>query len=130
MPWFIALMQRDFGLKLDNGLISGFPDFTPTLGHGDIHILCDRRFMYQTRAKIASVTWSVWHSHNRWTRHNAKSNPSVLGAWCKPQEGVKDPLTAEALGLRNGAIFAKIKGFLDVIMEIDCLCGAPLELSP
>jgi hypothetical protein len=32
-----------------------------------------------------------------------------------------DPLTAEALALRDGVIFGKLRGFSRVILEVDCL---------
>ena len=51
----------------------------------------------------------------------ARSDTSLLGAWCKPHDGVSDPLIAEAEALRDGVIFAKLRGFSRVIMETDCL---------
>ena len=44
-----------------------------------------------------------------------------LGAWCKPFDGVSDPLIMEALSLREGVRFATLRGFQHVIMEVDCL---------
>jgi glyoxylase-like metal-dependent hydrolase (beta-lactamase superfamily II) len=39
-------------------------------------------------------------------------NPSgFIGAWSKPYPGVTNPLIAEALALRDGVIFAKLRGF-------------------
>ena len=51
----------------------------------------------------------------------ARSSTSLLGAWCKPHNGVTNPLIAEALALRDGVIVAKIRGFQHVVMEMDCL---------
>lgn len=146
-------------------------------------ILCDPRFSDQTRAKIVSVMWSIWHSRNRWTHDKeesykrnvmwiiretltilelpreqaavfpghgwrppelgctkintdaainseackggaagvACSSSGLLGASCKPHDGVTDPLIAEALALREGVIVAKLRGFTHVVMEMDCL---------
>ena len=39
----------------------------------------------------------------------------------KPLLGITDPLVAETLSLREGVIFAKLRGFQHVIMETDCL---------
>jgi hypothetical protein len=48
-------------------------------------------------------------------------NPSgFIGAWSKPYPGVTNPLIAEALALRDGVIFAKLRGFTRVLMETDC----------
>ena len=35
-------------------------------------------------------------------------------------QGISDPLTAEALGLRDGVLFTKEQGFAQVILEVDC----------
>ena len=51
----------------------------------------------------------------------ARSSTAFLGAWCKPHVGICDPLIAEALAMRDGARFAKIRGFTHVIMEMDYL---------
>ncbi|KAK1668935.1 hypothetical protein QYE76_057094 [Lolium multiflorum] len=51
----------------------------------------------------------------------ARTAYAFLGAWSKPYEGVADPLTAEALSLRDGVMFARLRGFTRVIMEVDCL---------
>ena len=51
----------------------------------------------------------------------ARSHNSFLGAWCKPFDGVTDPLIIEALALREGVIFAQLRGFSHVILEVDCL---------
>lgn len=45
----------------------------------------------------------------------------LKGAWCKPHDGVTDPLIAEALSLRGDVVFAKLRGFRDVVMEVNCL---------
>ncbi|KAE8800936.1 Alanyl-tRNA synthetase [Hordeum vulgare] len=50
----------------------------------------------------------------------ARSRCSLLGAWAKPHAGVTDPLIAETLALREGVIFASLRGFPDVVMETDC----------
>lgn len=46
---------------------------------------------------------------------------SFLGAWSKPLPGVTDPSIAEVLALREGVIFARLRGFSHVVMELDCL---------
>jgi hypothetical protein len=51
----------------------------------------------------------------------ACSHLSFLGAWSKPLLGVTDPFIAELLALREGMIFAQLRGFSHVVMEIDCL---------
>jgi ribonuclease HI len=51
----------------------------------------------------------------------ARTATSFIGAWSKPLVGVTDPLVAEALALREGVIFAKLRGFTQVVMEVDCL---------
>jgi ribonuclease HI len=51
----------------------------------------------------------------------ARTASGFVGAWSKPQEGVTDPLVAEALALREGVLFAKLRGFAQVVMEVDCL---------
>jgi ribonuclease HI len=51
----------------------------------------------------------------------ARSHSSYLGAWSKPYEGITDPLVAEALALRDGVLFAKLRGYPKVVMETDCL---------
>ena len=51
----------------------------------------------------------------------ARSSSALLGAWCKPQLEITDPFIAEMLALREGVIFAKLRGFLHVQMETDCL---------
>ena len=45
---------------------------------------------------------------------------SCLGAWSKPYPGVTDPLIAEAMAIREGVIFAKLRGFSNVVLESDC----------
>ena len=49
----------------------------------------------------------------------ARSHVSFMGAWCKPFVGVTDPLIVEAMALREGAIFAQLRGFSHVVMEVD-----------
>ena len=59
----------------------------------------------------------------------ARSHLSFMGAWSKPFPGVTDPLVAEALALREGVIFAQLRGFSHVLMEVDCLEVVNLWLS-
>ena len=51
----------------------------------------------------------------------ARSSNALLGAWSKPHVGVTDPFIGETLALRDGVIFANLRGFTHVIMETDCL---------
>jgi ribonuclease HI len=51
----------------------------------------------------------------------ARSSCRLLGAWSKPLPGITNPLIAESLALRDGVLFAKIRGLTQVIMETDCL---------
>jgi hypothetical protein len=51
----------------------------------------------------------------------ARSHSSYLGAWSKPYEGITDPLVAEALALRDGVIFARLRGYPKMVIETDCL---------
>ena len=51
----------------------------------------------------------------------ARSASSFQGAWSKPYPGVTDPLIAEAMAVRDGVIFAKLRGFTSVVLETDCL---------
>ena len=51
----------------------------------------------------------------------ARSHLSFMGAWSKSFPGVSDPFVAEALALREGVIFAQLRGFSHVVMEVDCL---------
>lgn len=51
----------------------------------------------------------------------ARSPSSFLGAWSKPYPGVMDPLIAEAMAVRDGVIFANLRGFSNVVMVTDCL---------
>ncbi|KAE8769189.1 Casein kinase I-2-like protein [Hordeum vulgare] len=50
----------------------------------------------------------------------ARSRCSLLGALAKPHAGVTDPLIAETLVLREGVIFASLRGFPNLVMETDC----------
>jgi hypothetical protein len=50
----------------------------------------------------------------------ARNTSGFIGAWSKPYPGVTDPMIAEALALRDGVIFAKLRGFTQVVMETDC----------
>ena len=51
----------------------------------------------------------------------ARSSSALLGSWCKPYMGITDPLLAEAYALRDGVLFARLRGFTHVIMEVDCM---------
>jgi ribonuclease HI len=51
----------------------------------------------------------------------ARSRSAFLAAWSKPYEGITDPLIAEALAVRDGVIFARLRGYSKVVMETDCL---------
>ena len=51
----------------------------------------------------------------------ARSPSTFLGAWCKPHLGVTDPFIAEVLSLREGIIFEKLRGYMHVRLESDCL---------
>lgn len=51
----------------------------------------------------------------------ARSASRLLGSWCKPHDGVTDPLIMEALALREGVIFANLRGLKRVTLETDCL---------
>lgn len=50
-----------------------------------------------------------------------KSPDAFVAAWCKPVQGVTDPLVPEALALREGVVFAQLRGFVRVEMETDNL---------
>jgi hypothetical protein len=51
----------------------------------------------------------------------ARSSTGFVGAWSKPLPGITEPLIAEAMSLREGVIFAKLRGFSRVVFEVDCL---------
>ena len=51
----------------------------------------------------------------------ARSHLCFLGAWSKPLYGVTDPLISELLAVREGTIFAQLRGFSHVVIETDCL---------
>ena len=51
----------------------------------------------------------------------ARSCSGLLGVWSKPHFGISDPFIGETLALRDGVIFANLRGFSHVIMEADCL---------
>ena len=51
----------------------------------------------------------------------ARSSTTFLGAWSKPCVGVTDPLVAEAMSVREGVIFAQLRGFARVVVETDSL---------
>jgi hypothetical protein len=44
-----------------------------------------------------------------------------VAAWSKPLPGITDPLIVEAMALREGVIFAKLRGCTRVMLEVDCL---------
>jgi hypothetical protein len=45
----------------------------------------------------------------------------LIGAWSKPLLGITDPLIAESMALREGVLFARLRGISRVIMETDCM---------
>jgi ribonuclease HI len=51
----------------------------------------------------------------------ARSSCRFIGAWSKPLLGVTNPLVAESLAVRDGVLFAKIRGLTHVVLETDCL---------
>ena len=51
----------------------------------------------------------------------ARSDTRLLGAWSKPHHGVTDPFIGETMALRDGVIFARLRGFSHVIMKTDCV---------
>lgn len=51
----------------------------------------------------------------------ALSHLYFLGTWSKPLSGVTDLFIVELLAFREGMIFAQLRGFSHVVMEIDCL---------
>ena len=50
----------------------------------------------------------------------ARSSSGFVGAWSKPHPGVTNPLVAEALALHDGFMFAQLRGYANVVMEVDC----------
>lgn len=40
-----------------------------------------------------------------------RSCSGFMAAWCKPYSGITDPLISEALALRDGFIFAKLRAY-------------------
>ena len=46
----------------------------------------------------------------------ARSSTALLGAWSKPHFGVSDPFIPETLVLRDGVIFANLRGHAHVVM--------------
>ena len=65
---------------------------------------------------------TIWHSAEMSRAGGvARSTTALLGAWSKPLHGVTDPMIAEALALRDGVIFANLRGYAQVMMETDCL---------
>jgi hypothetical protein len=50
-----------------------------------------------------------------------RTRSTCLGTWSKPYPGVTHPLTIEAMVLRDGVIFARLRGYQRVVMETDCL---------
>jgi hypothetical protein len=51
----------------------------------------------------------------------ARSHSAYLGSWSKDYEGITDLHIAEALALRDGVILARLRGYVKVVMETDCL---------
>jgi ribonuclease HI len=51
----------------------------------------------------------------------ARSSDRLIGAWSKPLLGITDPLIAESMALREGVLFARLRGISRVIMETDCM---------
>ncbi|XP_073353887.1 uncharacterized protein [Aegilops tauschii subsp. strangulata] len=51
----------------------------------------------------------------------ARSSTAILGVWCKPHPGVTGPFIAEALAVRDGVIFASLRGLSHVVLETDSL---------
>ena len=49
----------------------------------------------------------------------ARSHITFLGAWSKPLHTMTDPFIVELLPLREGTIFAQLRDFSHVIMEVD-----------
>lgn len=56
-------------------------------------------------------------------------SPGFLGAWSNPLEGITDPMIAELLALREGSMFARLRGYSHVIMEMDNLETVDLSSS-
>jgi hypothetical protein len=52
-----------------------------------------------------------------------RSSTGFIGAWSKPHMVVIDPMIVEVLSLRDSVIFAKLRGFSRVLMEV--LNGRP-----
>jgi hypothetical protein len=51
----------------------------------------------------------------------ARNPAGFIGGWSKPYPGITYPIIAEALALRDGVIFAKLRGYSRVVIEFDCL---------
>jgi hypothetical protein len=51
----------------------------------------------------------------------ARSSGRLIGAWSKALLGITQPLVAECPSLRDGVLFAKLRGLTHVIMKTDCL---------
>jgi hypothetical protein len=51
----------------------------------------------------------------------ARDNAQFLGAWCKIYPGLADPLTIEALALRDVVAFTMARNFNRVVFEVDCV---------
>ena len=50
----------------------------------------------------------------------ARSTSALLGSWCKLFVEISDPFLMEAISMREGVLFAKLRGLSHVIMKIDC----------
>ena len=77
-----------------------------------------------------NINASVSSAENRSGAGGLARSPSVfVVAWSKPHNNVTDALIAEALALRVGVIFGKLRGFPRVVFE-DCLELVQLWNSP
>ena len=65
---------KQFWIKAQYRLDVRLPRLHPLTWTRDI--VCDAQFSVEERAKIISVMWSIWHSHNRWTHDSEGYNPS------------------------------------------------------
>ena len=50
----------------------------------------------------------------------ARSHLAFLAAWSKPLPGVTDPFIAELKAFGEGVIFANLRGYSHVTMQVDC----------
>jgi hypothetical protein len=63
-----------------------------------------------------------WPRHGGWEWRSCKRDSSrrFRGTWCKPYPGIVDPLTSEALALRDVVVFARGLSFSRILVETDC----------